>query len=460
VRRIVALADTDSYVKWAAALLGGLGEGWDASLLVVQTPLVVSPAQLRSALSGSGLAPGAVSRLEYGDLRERLQLLQPDVVVVAARGPLVRVLARDCATLSPRPVIVAGLPGISIPATRKALHYRAQCDLFIVHSRRERREFAALAAHHSFEQRFALATLPFARTTDHRVENRVGTDLVFAAQARVPLEREDRRRVAGMLVRAARADPSRRVVVKLRAAAGEQQTHVELDGYPDLLAEFGPLPPNLVTSTESMSRALDRAEGLVTVSSTAAIEAVARGIPVVALDTFGVAPELINEVLADAGLLGGEADVVARRFRHPVAGWRDENYFHDPDAEDWVAQTDELVAARRAGALEPRAARSRRGGALRDAWERKVALGGSDRTASGSLAWMIGVPVRGAVRIVRRAAGLRPITGQRPVGPRSSPPGPEREGLGPASRQQPGPEGSSAQVRSTSAVRTSTTRTS
>ncbi|KQZ84036.1 hypothetical protein ASD56_08380 [Microbacterium sp. Root166] len=409
MRRIVALADTDSYVKWAAALLGGLDEEWDAALLVVQTPLVVSPAQLRTALSGSGLEPGAVSSVEYTELRERLAALRPDVVVVAARGPLVRVLARDAAALSPRPVIVAGLPGISIPATRKALHYRAQCDLFIVHSKRERREFAALAAHYGLEQRFALATLPFARAAGTRPGGGAGTDLVFAAQARVPLEREDRLRVARLLVRAARADPSRRVVVKLRAAAGEQQTHVEHDGYPDLLAELGTLPANLVTSTEPMSRALDRAQGLVTVSSTAAIEAVARGIPVIALDTFGVAPELINEVLADAGLLAGEDDVVERRFRQPVAGWRDDNYFHDQDADDWVVRMNELVAAGRAGQLEARPALSRRGGALRDAWERKVALGGSDRTASGSIAWAIGMPVRGAVRMVRRVTAQRPL---------------------------------------------------
>ncbi|MGA7148697.1 MAG: DUF6716 putative glycosyltransferase, partial [Microbacterium sp.] len=390
MRRIVALADTDSYVKWAAALLGGLDEEWDASLLVVQTPLVVSSSQLRAALSGSGLERADVTHVEYADLRESLTRLRPDVVVVAARGPLVRVLARDAAALSPRPVIVAGLPGISIPVTRKALHYRAQCDLFVVHSRREQREFAALAEHYGFAQRFALATLPFARGAG-QMSDRVGTDLVFAAQARVPSERADRLRVARLLVRAARADPSRRVVLKLRAAAGEQQTHVEHDGYPDLLAELGPLPENLVTSTEPMSRALDRAEGLVTVSSTAAIEAVARGIPVIALDTFGVAPELINEVLADAGLLAGEDEVVGRRFRHPAAGWRDDNYFHDPDADDWVARVGELVAARRAGELEERPALRRRGGALRDAWERKVALGESDRTASGSLAWAVGV---------------------------------------------------------------------
>ncbi|MEV4688100.1 DUF6716 putative glycosyltransferase [Microbacterium sp. LWH3-1.2] len=438
--RVVAIADTDSYVKWAAALLGGVGERWDASLLVLDTPLVVSDAQLTSARRGSGLAQDRVERIAYPGLAARLAGLRAEVVVIGARGPLVRVLARDLAALAPRPVVVTGLPGISIPATRKAVVYRLQSDLFVVHSRREVREFGALSARTGYAHRYALATLPFALgalTAGGRVRpDADGTDLVFATQAKVPAGREDRMRVARMLVRAAEADPSRRVVVKLRAASGEHQTHIELDGYPELLASLGPLPENLVTSTGSMGGALDTAEGLVTVSSTAAIEAIARGIPVIALDSFGVSPRLINETLADADLLASEDDVVARRFRHPDPEWLDENYFHAPEADDWTAHVEALLAQRSAGRLPTRASVVRRGGALRDAWERKVALGRSDTSVSGAVAYAVGVPLRAAVRLLNRAR--RSLVG---------------------AAQQPGPVGSSTQVRSTSAVRTSTTRT-
>lgn len=399
--RIVAIADTDSYVKWAAALLGGAGERWDASLLVLETPLVVSESQRAAALSGSGLAPGQVERVEYARLSSRLAALRPDAVVIAARGPLVRVLARDAADLKSRPVIVTGLPGISIPATRKAVVYRTQCDLFIVHSRREVREFTALAERTGFEQRFALATLPFARPAAAGNAS-PATDLVFATQARVPATRPDRLRIARLLVRAAEADPSRRVVVKLRAADGEQQTHVELDGYPELLATLGALPANLVTSIASMGDALATAEGLVTVSSTAAIEAMAGGIPVIALDMFGVSSRLINQTLAEAGLLGGEDDVVNRRFRHPAPAWLDDNYFHSAEADDWEERTLDLIARRRAGVLAPRPALDRRGGVLRDAWERRVALGRSDTSAVGTVAYAIGLPLRAVLRLRNR----------------------------------------------------------
>jgi hypothetical protein len=398
-RRIVAVADTDSYVKWAAALLGTLGAEWEASLLVLETPLVVSDAQLAGALAGSGLSAERVTRVVWAGLVPALRRAAADAVLLGARGPLVRVVAREFAALTPRPVLVTGLPGISIPATRKAIAYRTQCDLFVLHSRRECREFTALARERGMPQRFALASLPFARGGEAAGPR--GADLVFAAQAKVPAEREDRLRIARLLRRAALADPSRRVVVKLRAAAGEQQTHAERDAYPDLLATLGEAPPNLVVSTASMGQALGRAEGLVTVSSTAAIEAVARGIPVIALDLFGVGPELINEVLADAGLLAGEDDVVGRRFRHPVPGWRDDNYFHDPSADDWTDRLDRLIDARAAGLLAPRAPLARRGGALRDVWERKSALGSADRSIPGLMALTVGVPARAAVRGLR-----------------------------------------------------------
>ncbi len=220
--RIVGLADTDSYVKWGASLLGSVRDAADVTMLVVETPLVVSAAQQRAALAGAGLDDQRVRRVEYAALAAVLADLRPDAVLVAARGPLARVLARLVADVSPRPVIVTGLPGISIPATSRALQFRAQCDLFILHSTREIREFAALAASRGLVHRFALSRLPFAEPGTRGTGAVTGTDLVFATQAIVPRERAERIRVAELLIAAAEADPSRRVVVKVRATCGRE----------------------------------------------------------------------------------------------------------------------------------------------------------------------------------------------------------------------------------------------
>lgn len=434
--RVVAIADADSFVKWSAALLDAT-PGIHRHLLLVRTPLTVSAEQERTALAGTRFTDDAVTRLGFDELAAWLSGHRPDVVVLAARGPLVRLVMRQIDRLPQRPVTVSGLPGMSIPAQRGALEYRRESDLLVVHSHREQRAFAALGRRIGVSVPSALATLPYARRgagetarTAHAVRPAEaawprtpggvalaerprtgtgagaasvrGTDLVFAAQAMVPIERHERAEIADVLRRAAAADPARRVVVKLRSRPGEVETHLERDGYAELLAER---PANLVFSYEPMSLALTRAEGLVTVSSTAAVEAIARGIPVIALDMFGVHKPLLNTVFTGSGLLGGADEVIGRRFRHPHPDWMQDNYFHRAEESDWWDRVEELVARRRAGSLPAKTVPPPRGGALHAAWHRKSVLGTHDRSLAGAIALGLGSPaVRGIVAL-RRARG-------------------------------------------------------
>jgi hypothetical protein len=193
--------------------------------------------------------------------------------------------------------------------------------------------------------------------------------------------------------------PHLRLVIKVRALAGEGQTHAERVGYAELLRdEFTRVPPNLAIEAGPMADHLRAASALVTVSSTAALEAVALGIPTLIIDDFGVSAELINEVFTGSGLLGSTAALLGREFREPDPAWLADNYFHDPSQNDWIAAIERLVAENRAGSLEPlpRVVRGG-GGALRRAWDRKRALGSSDHSLSGFVALAIGAPARAAV---------------------------------------------------------------
>jgi hypothetical protein len=464
--RVVAIADADSFVKWSAALLDSV-PGIRRHLLVVRTPLTVSPTQQRAALAGTSFAVGGVTRLRFDELDGWLGGHIPDVVVLAGRGPFVRLVARRIDRLTHRPVVVSGLPGMSIPAQRGALEYRRESDLLVLHSHREERAFAELGRRIGVATPTALATLPFARPagsersagmrgeswadaveadavrtdavrrelvgagvgsgtrgtpagagrpSSGRSGDRVagvtsnasgssqplGTDLVFASQALVPAERHERAELARMLRRAAEADPTRRVVVKLRSRPGEAETHLERDAYADLLADR---PTNLVFSHEPMATALETAEGLVTVSSTAVVEAIVRGIPVIALDTFGVHKSLLNTVFIGSGLLGGAEEVIGRRFRHPHPRWMRDNYFHPAEDDTWWTQVEELVALRREGRLRAKTVPVGRGGALRAAWHRTSVLGSEDRSLAGRVALGIGSPLVRGIVALRRSRG-------------------------------------------------------
>lgn len=400
--RAVAIADADSFVKWSAALLDAVPDA-SRHLLLVRTPLLVSADQERAALAGTDFGPRSVTRIDHDDLAAWLSRDRPDVVVVSGRGPFVRLVQRQIDRVHPRPVVVTGLPGMSIPAQRGAALYRRHSDLMIVHSRREMRAFEELGRRLGAPLNLGLATLPYARRT---YGGTGGTDLVFAAQAIVPRDADDRRLVAGILRRAALADPSRRVVVKLRSRPerGETETHHELSNYAELLADR---PANLVFSYASMADALRTAEGLVTISSTAAVEAMARGIPVIALDIFGVHKSLLNTVFAGSGVFGGPEDVIARRFRHPHPLWLRDNYFHDPAESTWWDRVHDLVARRRRGMLPARPVPPPRGGALHLAWQRKSVLGGEDHHPVGTAAMALGAPLVTVLLGLRRLRGRR-----------------------------------------------------
>jgi len=397
--RVVAIGDADSFVKWAAHLIDQVDD-ISQHLLLVQTPLVVSDAQRGAAVAGTRFAahPQSVTRIGFGDVASWLAKDTPDVVVLAGRAPFVRLLSREIDRLSRRPVVVSGVPGMSIPALRGALEYRRHCDLMVVHSRREVAAYQRLGRALGITVPVALATLPFAGGASRAVRSR-GTDLVFAAQALVPAERSERRRIAEILRLAAVADPSRRVVVKLRSRPGEVEAHQERDGYTDLLENA---PENLIFSFAPMSKALATAEGLVTVSSTAAIEAMAQGVPVIALNDFGIRPDLLNHVFTGSGLLGGAEDVVARRFRHPDAAWAATNYFHDSRDSRWWAETRRLVAQRRRGMLPARTVPRPRGGALHAAWHRRNVLGAEDRTLLGRIAAFVVTPAISLLTALKR----------------------------------------------------------
>jgi len=393
--RVVAIADSDSYVKWAAALLARMPTHWETELLVVRTTKEPSAGQLAAALAGSGRAPSSVVAYALDELVVEVAERRPDAVVIATIGPLADIVSEAVLDAAhARPVLVSGVPGIALPARSKALVYRSQVDLVVLHSAREVRVFRSLAAEHGFDHDFGLARLPFLPEPGRAGVG--GTDVIFAAQAIVPRYRAERVRLLGWLVQLAERSPERRVVIKVRALAGEAQTHPEKDGYERLLAEeFPAAPANLVVEGGPMLEHLDRAGALVTVSSTAALEAAALGIPVLAIDAFGVTPGLLNEVFLGSGLLGSVDDLVEGRFPRASPDWLADNYLHAESESDWVTRLEALVAENRAGALPARPRHVRGpGGTLRRAWDRRKALGRLDTNPLGTIAVMIGTPAR------------------------------------------------------------------
>ncbi|HEY8591167.1 MAG TPA: DUF6716 putative glycosyltransferase [Naasia sp.] len=402
--KVLGIADSDSYVKWGAATLERMPESWERELVLLRTPALPSEPQLDAALRGTRFEFDRPQVLDLTEISTLVAAAEPTVVLLSVRGPAIRVLVRTIvAAAARRPVLVSGMPGLSIPETMLAVYYRSQVDVFLLHSKREVRTFGALTEKLGLEQDFALTTLPF--LGGRPIAASAGTDIVFAPQAKVPREPAQREWLVDRLIDVAIENPDRRVVVKIRGRAGEPQTHPESHPLDGLLAQRASVPANLVVATGAISDALDRAAALVTVSSTAALEAMARGVPVLALDDFGVDAKLINTVFVGSGVQADSEQFIAGRFRHPHPAWLNDNYFHAPADETWLPAIEAAALRRETGAFPLRPQfRGQFGGSLRRAWDRKRALGPYDRTLSGYAAAAVGTPLRWAVRRARWVA--------------------------------------------------------
>ncbi|MCW2812429.1 MAG: hypothetical protein JWP61_2887, partial [Friedmanniella sp.] len=99
--RVLAVADTDSYLKWSLATLAALPPGWSSTQVVLDNPVAPSPAQ-RAAAGGDGL-----SLLRHRDLLRLIRRTRPDVVLLACTGPVVAALTGSRALRGAgRPVLV------------------------------------------------------------------------------------------------------------------------------------------------------------------------------------------------------------------------------------------------------------------------------------------------------------------------------------------------------------------
>ncbi len=369
--RVLAVADSDSYLKWAVGLLADGANPWQAEIVVLRSAITPSAEQRTAALYGRADIPQppvlGLSKLMTRIIRER-----PDVLFLASTGPVVEVVMRlvnRALPLPERPLYVTGMPGLYWPADPKAWSYRLAADLLLTHSERERESFAELGQQLGASTEVAVVQLPSLRSDPTPFTSYPASQhrdrVVFAAQAKVPVTREEREKILIHLDQLAGARPELRPVVKLRARAGEFQTHVERLPYDKLWADLvdrGEVTRGRVAfETGPMAEQWPSARALVTVSSTAALEAIGAKIPVLILGDFGVNTEMLNMTFIGSGCIGRLGDLAEGRFFNPDARWRSRNYFQ-PEGRAWQDLVEQLAAQprihRRAALSNPMKVRS------------------------------------------------------------------------------------------------------
>jgi hypothetical protein len=321
--RVLVVAGFDSQLKWSAGISQELERrGADVE--------VVAPAG-RSALSDQQVRDVGfdhVRTLAWDDVVDAAA--GADVVVCALAGPQVRrlTIALGERRLDPGPVVVAGWVGIIIEKITAGYLDRSAADVVAVNARHELDHFRYTAHRLSIpDENLVLSGLPFLSPTP-AAQPAPGTPVrtvLFADQPTVPSGPGDRTYLYRRLVEHARRHPDREVLLKPRHRLGEDTFH-RMHHHPEQLLAGVDLPPNFHVVYTPITELLPRTDLLLTVSSTACLEAVDAGARVALVLDLGVHERLGNHVFLDSGLLRTFDQVDDDDLGTPAPDWVD-SYF-------------------------------------------------------------------------------------------------------------------------------------
>ena len=303
---IEVIADSDSRWKWGASLARRLAPTDDAR--VHATLLLGRSCPSDQQLRDVWITPATVRRESVAEAVDRLRASTAQVIVLACIGAgvqaLLHALSLAWTDRTERPVVVTGYVGLVYENVIDGLVNRAGADVVLANSaadaERFREMFAGLGADPATVVQTALPFLGGAPYDPTAAGHSRPFTVTFVAQPGVPAGKADRRYVLTQAIEHLQRHPDRRVIVKLRGRPGERTTHVEPHHYASMLAPQD-LPPALEFAYGPMSPVLDRTDICVTVSSTAAIEAMQRGIPTGFLTDFGIREILGNQLFLGSG---------------------------------------------------------------------------------------------------------------------------------------------------------------
>ncbi|WP_327285040.1 MULTISPECIES: DUF6716 putative glycosyltransferase [unclassified Streptomyces] len=303
--RVAVLADSDTRWKWGALTARRLATQPHLTGYLLRGRATPTARQLGEV----GVQADRLSEVTCAQFLAEIERERYDVVVLALVGGAVQAVLHGVRALWPepaaRPVLVTGYVGVVYEKLADGLLLRHGADLVLANSRHDAGRFRAVYEGVGADAGAVTETaLPFLDGAAYeRVGDRAHT-VVFAVQPSVPESRTDRAYLLERAARHARLHPGREVLIKLRSRPGEHTTHLEEQPYQRLAERIpGGLPANCRLVYGNMGEVLDGTDLLVTVSSTAALESLHRGIPTAVLTDLGIREVLGNHHFLGSGCL-------------------------------------------------------------------------------------------------------------------------------------------------------------
>lgn len=332
MRSVLFLAAFDSQLKWCARLrdaFAARGFGWQ-----VWVP------DGRSALSAEQIAGAGFAGVQRGSWADVLAAAAgADVVVSALSGPTTEAFLLDLAELveverpgegRAGPVLITGWVGVIIENATGGYLNRCASDIVVVNSGSDLRHFLRVANRLGLPTDNLLrAGLPLLSAERSPLRGGPIRRVLFADQPTVPRESAERLFVYRRLLDYAEAHPDRQVVLKPRHRLGEETFH-RMRYHPEALLAGQTLPANFGFDYTPVAEQLPTTDLLLTVSSTACLEAIDHGCRVGLVLDLGVHEKLGNHVFLDSGLLRTFDQITDDDLGAADSRWLDDYFFPRP----------------------------------------------------------------------------------------------------------------------------------
>jgi hypothetical protein len=324
-RSALLIAAFDSQLKWCAGIRNELkARGFTCQVAVPRT---------RSALSVRQISDAGFEDVHLRSWSELVEdSLRSDVVVCALSGPMTQRLSIDLSEESgpgaPGPVLVSGWVGIIIEKITAGYLDRAGTDVVAVNSAHDLAYFRQTAGTLGLSgDNLVLSGLPFLSSDPEPERGGEIQRVLFADQPTVPASRVERLHVYRRLIEYAAEYPDREVVLKPRHRPGEDTFH-RMAHHPADLLKGEELPANFRIDYTPIGTQLPNVDLLITMSSTACLEAIDHGCRVALVLDLGVHERYGNHVFLDSGLLRTFDEIKKDEIGVPEPAWLD-GYFGD-----------------------------------------------------------------------------------------------------------------------------------
>lgn len=355
-RNALFIAAFDSQLKWCGRIRDEFARrGYDCRVVVPE---------VRSSLSDQQIADAGFDRVDsmsWSDLLEAA--LISDVVVCGLSGPITKAFSIELADLRVEagitgPVMITGWVGVIIEKITAGYLDRCGSDLVAVNSLADFDHFSAVAGRLGLPTGNLLLTgLPFLNPRPQPQHTGEIRRVLFADQPTVPNRKVERHYVYQKLIDYARDHPDRQVILKPRHRPGEDTFHRMLH-HPENVVAGIEAPPNFAIDYTPIGEALqgDNAPDLmITMSSTACLEALDHGCRVGLVLDLGVHERYGNQVFLDSGLLRTFDQLGADDIGTPDPDWV-KSYFFDRTESSTAIMADRVDELLRTGVRPSHAA--------------------------------------------------------------------------------------------------------